>query len=89
VCAKPESLNLEKQKLWTPTLVSERSFVHLKQTELECARGVNEAVWRIDRRRGQSAGQGHSHLSYIGVVGVIATTGQRMFVKKHKSAYNE
>ena len=87
--AKPESLNLKTQNLWTPTLVSVRSFVHLQQTELECARGVNEAVWRIDRWRGQSAGQGHSRLSYIGVVGVIATTGHRMFVKERISAYNE
>jgi hypothetical protein len=61
-------------------------FVHLQPAELQCAVGVNVAVWRTDRRRGQSAGQGRSSLSYVGMVGVIATTGQRIFVKKLISA---
>jgi hypothetical protein len=89
VCAKPESLNLKTQNLWTPPLVCLWSFVHLQPMELQCAVGVNEAVWRTDRRKGQSAGQGRSRLSYIGVVGVIATTEQRIFLKKRISAYNE
>jgi hypothetical protein len=60
VCTKSESLNLKRQDLWTPSLVSVWSFVHLQQTKLECAVGVNVAVWRSYRRRGQSAGKGRS-----------------------------
>jgi hypothetical protein len=51
-CAKSECLNLKRQDLWTPSLVSVWSFVHLQQTKLECAVGVNVALWRSDRRKG-------------------------------------
>jgi len=52
VRAKPQSLNLKTENLWTPPLCLVWSFVHLPPTELECAVGVNEAVWHSDRRRG-------------------------------------
>jgi hypothetical protein len=81
-CAKSECLNLKRQDLWTPSLVSVWSFVHLQQTKLECAVGVNVAPWCSDRRRGQSAGQGCSRLSHTGMVGIISTTGRRISVKK-------
>jgi hypothetical protein len=87
LCAKPENLNLKTKNLWTPPLFSICSFVHLQPAELQCAVGVNVAVWRTGRQtEGQSAGQGRSSLSYVGMVGVIATTGQRIFVKKRISA---